>query len=61
MAANACSIHELVITTPMALLVRTLIPRAAKFFLVALLGLPLCFLLSHLAVRRLPCARRVLG
>ncbi len=38
MAANAYSvyiIHELVITTPMALLVRTLTPRAAKFFLVA--------------------------
>lgn len=54
-------IHELTITALMIAILSIAIPTALKFAIVALIGVPLCFLLSHLVIRRIPFSKRVLG
>ena len=53
-------IHVPVIVFLQWLLIGADIPSLAKFGLVCLVGVPLCFLLSHYVVRRLPYAKYVL-
>lgn len=53
--------HQLVITIIMAFFFHIAFPTTVKFVLVSLIGLPLCFLLSHFVMRKIPYATRVLG
>ena len=53
--------HQLVITIIMAFFLHITFPTIAKFILVSLIGLPLCFILSHFVIRKIPYATRVLG
>lgn len=53
-------IHIPVVVFLQCLLIGTGLPNLAKFAIVCMAGVPACFLLSHYAVRRLPCARYVL-
>ena len=63
MAANVYTvyiIHQTVLYTLNILLLDINIPTIVKFFIVSLIAVPVCFLLSSL-IRRIPYARRVLG
>ena len=63
MAANVYTvyiIHQTVLYALNILLLPINIPTIVKFFVVALIAVPVCFLLSSL-IRRIPYARRVLG
>ena len=53
--------HQLVITIIMAFFFHMAFPTIAKFLFVSLIGLPLCFILSHFVIRKIPYATRVLG
>ncbi len=53
-------IHQTVLFSLNILLLPVAIPSYIKFFVVALIGVPLCFILS-IAIRKLPYAKRVLG
>ncbi len=54
-------IHQFVITVIMVLLLRAVLPTAVKFFIVALIGVPMCFIVSHFIIRKIPYSTRVLG
>jgi glucan biosynthesis protein C len=63
MAANVYTvyiIHQTVLYILNILLLDMNIPTIVKFFVVGLIAVPVCFLLSSL-IRRIPYARRVLG
>ena len=63
MAANVYTvyiIHQTILYALNILLLPTNIPTILKFFVVGLIAVPVCFLLSSL-IRRIPYARRVLG
>lgn len=63
MAANVYTvyiIHQTVLYALNILLLPINIPTILKFFIVGLIAVPVCFLLSSL-IRRIPYARRVLG
>jgi len=53
--------HQLVITIIMAFFFHIAFPTIAKFLFVSLIGLPLCFILSHFVIRKIPYSTRVLG
>jgi len=53
--------HQLVITIIMAFFLHVAFPTIAKFLFVSLIGLPLCFILSHFVIRKIPYATKVLG
>lgn len=53
-------IHQTILYALAILLLPINIPTILKFFIVSLIAVPLCFLLSIL-IRRVPYARRVLG
>ncbi len=64
MSANAYTVyinHQFVITVIMVILLPVVLPTAVKFFLVALIGLPMCFIVSHFVIRKIPYSTRVLG
>jgi fucose 4-O-acetylase-like acetyltransferase len=54
-------VHAFVITFLMALFLSVALPTAAKFGVVALLGVPMCFIISHFIIRQIPYSTRVLG
>lgn len=63
MAANVYTvyiIHQTILYALNILLLPINIPTILKFFIVSLIAVPVCFLLSSL-IRRIPYARRVLG
>jgi surface polysaccharide O-acyltransferase-like enzyme len=63
MAASAYTvyiIHQTVLYGLNIVFLDVAIPSFVKFFVVSLIGVPLCFLLSYL-IRKLPYAKRVLG
>jgi surface polysaccharide O-acyltransferase-like enzyme len=63
MAANVYTvyiIHQPILIALNILMLPVGIPTILKFFIVSLITIPLCFLLSSL-IRRIPYARRVLG
>jgi len=63
MAANVYTvyiIHQPILIALNILMLPVGIPTILKFFIVSLMTIPLCFLLSSL-IRRIPYARRVLG
>jgi glucan biosynthesis protein C len=63
MAANVYTvyiIHQTILYALNILLLPINIPTIVKFFVVGLIAVPVCFLLSSL-IRRIPYARRVLG
>ena len=53
-------IHQTILFALHALFLPISIPTIVKFFVVALIAVPVCFLLS-IPIRRIPYARRVLG
>ncbi len=53
-------LHQLVIVLIMIPFLYTTIPTALKFFFVALISVPMCFVISDL-IRSIPYTRRVLG
>ncbi|MHA2495326.1 MAG: hypothetical protein ACXAEI_07550 [Candidatus Hodarchaeales archaeon] len=53
-------IHQTIVIILHILLLDVNIPTILKFFIVGVIAVPLCFLLSML-IRRIPGARRVLG
>jgi surface polysaccharide O-acyltransferase-like enzyme len=53
-------IHQLILIALNILMLSINIPTILKFFIVSLVAVPVCFLLSSL-IRRIPYARRVLG
>ncbi len=64
MSPNAYTVyidHQLVITVIMVILLPVAWPTAMKFFFVALIGLPMCFIVSHFVIRQIPYSTRVLG
>jgi glucan biosynthesis protein C len=63
MAANVYTvyiIHRTVLIGLHVLMLPVSIPTIVKFFVVSLIAIPLCFLLSSL-VRKIPYTKRVLG
>ncbi|MHA2270468.1 MAG: hypothetical protein ACXACI_01310 [Candidatus Hodarchaeales archaeon] len=63
MASNVYTvyiIHQTIVIILHILLLDVNIPTILKFFIVGVIAVPLCFLLSML-IRRIPGARRVLG
>lgn len=63
LAANAFSvyiIHQTVLYFLQALGLLVELPATLKFIIISLIAVPLCFFLSDL-IRRIPCAKRVLG
>jgi surface polysaccharide O-acyltransferase-like enzyme len=53
-------IHQTVLYSLNIVFIKVAIPSFVKFFVVSLIGVPLCFLISVL-IRKLPYAKRVLG
>jgi len=63
MAANVYTVyivHQTIVIALNILLLDISIPTIVKFFIVSLIAVPLCFVLSSL-IRRIPYAKRVLG
>ncbi|MBU2512011.1 acyltransferase family protein [bacterium] len=54
-------IHQPVVGVVMVFLLGIALPSILKFFIVALVCIPLCFLISHFVFRKIPYGKRVLG
>jgi glucan biosynthesis protein C len=54
-------IHQFIVVCLICLILPIALPSIVKFFIAALIGIPLCFLVSHFIIRNIPYAKKVLG